>query len=236
MSYPPLRWLQSRFFFPLASLTAFALFMRAVWDTKGEPWHGPRLLLNLTLAWIPYLLSLGLVHLEQRPTTSRGLWLVVFLAWIGFFPNAPYLVTDWLYLPSFAEELWFSIGLFMSFSLCGLILSIISLFLVHGVLRTRWGRLEAALLIALMFVLSGLGVFMGRFLRLNTWELVTRPGHVLNDLANRAHDPAVHVNPAAFSLGFALLLAVCYWVFLLIRHAPRSREEQRAWPERSREF
>jgi len=80
-----------------------------------------------------------------------------------------------------------------------------------------------------MFVLSGLGVFMGRFLRLNSWDLVTRPGKIIDDLATRVHDPAAQVNPLAFSLGFALLLAVCYWVFQSIRHAPHSREEQQAW-------
>jgi uncharacterized membrane protein len=222
----PVRWLRSRFFFPLAAISVFAVGMRAGWAALGEPWLGPRLLLNLALAWVPYLLSLSLVALSQRRETRPLAWWSALALWAIFFPNAPYLITDWLYLPSFADELWYSIGLFMAFSLSGLLLSIISLYLVHGALRIRWGRVEAGLAIGVMFILSGVGIFLGRFLRLNSWDLFTNPKKVVDELAMRASRPEAHVNPLAFSLGFALLLAVCYGVFAAIRNAPRSREEE----------
>jgi uncharacterized membrane protein len=86
----------------------------------------------LFLAWIPYLCSLGLVVLSRRTPDASVLWWGLFAVWLAFFPNAPYLITDWLYLPYFQTELWYSICLFMTFSLSGLLLTVISLYLVHN--------------------------------------------------------------------------------------------------------
>jgi uncharacterized membrane protein len=227
-------WLRAHFVYPVAAVsTLLALF--ADWRHTAEPWAGPRLLWNLALAWVPYLCSLGLVLLGQWPSRCRGLWWGLFAAWLAFFPHAPYLITAWLYMPNFSAELWYSIGLFMTFSLSGvsgLLLSVISLYLVHTLLRTRLGPVEGGAVLSLVFLLSGLGVFMGRFLGLTSWDLVTRPGTVLENLVEHLRDQTYHSNPLYFSLGFATLLGVCYFVFLALRHAPRSQEEVRAWGQR----
>ena len=225
----PLRWLRSRFFFPVAGVSILAMTWFVGWHFRGEPWNGPRLPWNLTLAWVPYLCSLGLVWLHQHAPHRRGLWWGLFVVWFAFFPNAPYLVTDWLYLPNFHEDLWYSIGLFLTFSISGLLLSLASLYLVHTLLRTRGGVIETWLVVGLVCLLSGVGVFLGRFVRLNTWDLVTRPGAILEDTLKYVRDPAPHARPLYFSLGFAVLLAVCYFAFVSVRRAPRSREEERAW-------
>ncbi len=65
-------------------------------------------------------------------------------SWSGWrsIPTLSYLITDWLYLPHFQTELWYSICLFMTFSFSGLLLSVTSLYLVHAQLRARLGPLE----------------------------------------------------------------------------------------------
>jgi uncharacterized membrane protein len=73
--------------------------------------------------------------------------------------------------------------------------------------------------------LSGLGVYLGRFLRLNSRDLLVRPGAVLDALAS-LDEPDGPVEPAGFTALFMILLLLSYWVFLSVRRAPRSREEE----------
>jgi uncharacterized membrane protein len=225
----PHPWLQSRLIFSVTSVSALAIALLACWHSTGIPWDGPRLHLNLALAWVPYLCSLGLVWLEQEAPQHKAAWWLLFAVWLAFFPNAPYLVTDLLYLPQFQEKLWYSIGMFLTFSMAGLLLSMVSLYLVHSMLRVRLPAGLPGAIVLLVLLLSGLGVFLGRFVRLNSWDLLTNPRDVLADLMTKLNDPSYHADPFYFSLGFALLLGVCYGVFVSVRNAPRSREEIWAW-------
>jgi uncharacterized membrane protein len=222
-------WLAPRFFYPLLAISLLALALYAGWLQTTEEWTGPRLCLNLGLAWVPYLCSLALVALEQwapRRTLPR---LALFGLWLAFFPNASYLVTEWLYLPGLHEELWFSIAMFTTFSLCGLQLSATSLYLVHTQVRMRRGPVVGWVFTVVALLLSGLGVYLGRFVRLNSWDFVTRPITVLNDVLVLFNEPEKQVTPLAFSLAFTAFLLVYYIVFLWFRHTPWSLEEETAW-------
>src|SRR5262249_49134794 len=112
-------WLSARMFPPAVVATGLAVAFLACCEAQFAPWLGPRLHVNLALAWVPYLCSLAAVlAAEKRP---HSLWPALpGILWFIFFPNAPYLVTDWLYLDSAHDHLWSSIGLLMAFSLCGL--------------------------------------------------------------------------------------------------------------------
>src|SRR4051794_4038544 len=96
--FPWRHWLSSKFFFPLLLSSALAMAFFAVWQISYGPWQGPRLWLNLGLAWAPYLCSLWAVAAAER---SSHTWMPIVIPgvlWLVFFPNAPYLITDWLYL------------------------------------------------------------------------------------------------------------------------------------------
>jgi uncharacterized membrane protein len=222
-------WLARRFFYPLVAISLLALALIATWYSTMEEWPGPRLCFNLGLAWLPYLCSLSLVALEQRVPHRRLPRFMLLGLWLAFFPNAPYLVTEWLYLPRLHEELWFSIAIFAAFSLCGLQLTAASLYLVHTQVRTRRGPGVGWVFATIVLLLSGLGVYLGRFVRINSWDLMVRPTTVLSDTLKMFEEPADQIAPAAFSLTFAIFLLVYYIVFLWLRHAPWSQEEEAAW-------
>jgi uncharacterized membrane protein len=220
-------WLTARFCFPLLLLSVLALGMYLGGRATREHWNGPRLHLNLALAWAPYVFALLVVVCYQRNRYARlPLWILGAL-WLLFFPNAPYLLTDWLYLPDLEGELWFNIALLTAFSVTGLLLAVMSLYLIQQVVRLIYGGLTSWIVAALALVLSGLGVYLGRFLRLNSWDVLLRPERTVKDILDRlprhsTDDP----NPLAFTLMFAGLVAVMYYVFLSIRRAPRTREEE----------
>lgn len=224
-----IHWLSSRFFFPLAALSAVALLLHGAWQLLVGPWPGPRLDWNLFLAWVPYLMALAAVGVQQRRPESSWLFWPIMVAWLSFFPNAPYLVTDWRYLPGWTDELWYSVVMMTTFSLCGLFLAGTSLYLIQTLVAVRTSRPLGNLTATTALVLSGLGVYLGRFIRLNSWDFVTAPAMVFTDIAASFQAQTHHLGPIGFSLLFTLMLGAFYYAFLQVRHSHWSREELHVW-------
>ncbi|MBK7896231.1 MAG: DUF1361 domain-containing protein [Anaerolineaceae bacterium] len=139
------------------------------------------LLWNLFLAWLPVLFAL----LARRRGASRvGRWLWGSL-WLLFFPNAPYLLTDLLHLGQIGRvPLWYDLIMLITFGLAGLFAGFASLFWLHELVARTWNRLAGWLFVLLALGLSSFGVYIGRFLRWNSWDLLLNPTVLLRDLAD----------------------------------------------------
>jgi len=224
-----LHWLNSRLFYPLVALSVVALGLFFLWPEVVGPWKGPRLKLNLFLAWMPYLASLVAIAAHQRVPQQRWIFRLTFLVWLIFFPNAPYLITDWLYLAHWQEHLWYSIILLTAFTLCGLMLAAVSLHLMQTVVTLRAGRTAGAMVCVAAILLSGVGVYLGRFLRLNSWDLFTHPRSVLNEAWEALQHEQGHGGLIGFSALFALLLGATYYAIVSLRRTDWSREEFGVW-------
>lgn len=227
-------WLKSRMVLPLAAVSVVAMALYAAWFTVIGPWNGPRLHLNLFLAWMPYVFATSAIAAHQNLPDQRWVFRLCFVLWLIFFPNAPYLITDWLYLPRWQEELWYGIILLTSSTVCGLLLTAVSLHLMQTVVSVRRGRAVGAATCILAIGLSGAGVYLGRFVRLNSWDLLIRPGDVWNQALEsmRAHDN--HAGLVGFSGLFALLLGAVYYAIVDLRRTDWSREEYFVWNRRFR--
>jgi uncharacterized membrane protein len=139
------------------------------------------LLWNLFLAWLPVLFAL----LARRQRTSRlGRWVWGGL-WLLFFPNAPYLLTDLLHLGRIGQvPIWYDLIMLLTFALAGLFLGFASLFWLHGLVAKTWNRWTGWLFVLVVLGLSSFGVYIGRFLRWNSWDLLLNPTILLRDLAD----------------------------------------------------
>lgn len=163
--------------FLLAARIAIARHLRHLY----LPW-------NLLLAWIPLILALIVRHLDDRALAlprRRPSWpiLVAAIAWLLFLPNAPYILTDLVHLPDKVHRHYFAdMMLILHFALTGLMLGFVSLRIMHGVAARRFGWIRGWCLAGLVTGLTGLGVYIGRFLRWNSWDVVVRPLDLLTDL------------------------------------------------------
>jgi uncharacterized membrane protein len=97
---------------------------------------------------------------------------------------------------------------------------------VHVKLGRTLGRARSAAAIAAAILLTGFGVYLGRFDRWNSWDLLTRPGDLLSGAA------AALVRPHAliFSALFAAFVGAGYVLFLsrgLHEGSPTSSEPTR---------
>ncbi len=154
---------------------------------------------NLFLAAIP----VGAAWLaRQFPLKAPVLWLCA-LVWFGFFPNAPYIVTDLMHIrTSPPANLWLDIFVIGSAALTGAAAGLISLRWMEEALLIRGSRRMAVhAFVILATVASGFGVFLGRFQRWNTWDIITRPGELLVDAWEALGEPHVLVFSSLFSVG-----------------------------------
>lgn len=197
--------------YPMVLSTLLALTLLAGRFYLSRHWTYIFLVWNLFLAWIPYLTSLSASILYQRDPRRWWYLLLPSLLWLVFFPNAPYILTDLLHLQYRPPvPIWYDLGLLLIFAWTGLFLAIFSLRTMQVLVSTVAGALTGWLFVIGVVGLSGLGVYMGRFLRWNSWDLLFHPEAVLSDLLIRFANPFDYAGTFGVSIMFALFLLVCY--------------------------
>jgi uncharacterized membrane protein len=200
----------------VASLALMTLFTVAMIAGRivyaGTPDH-VWLLWNLVLAWIPFGLAL-LLYERARAGAPLGVLVPLGLLWLVFFPNAPYLVTDLKHLGGSDGRvpLLYDVLLLSAAAWTGLLLGLTSLFLVHLVVRRRMGALNAWGLVVGVLALSSFGIYLGRVLRWNSWDVVANPGPLGAELARGLLHPLDHPRPLALTVLLTSFLLTSYLV------------------------
>lgn len=199
-------WSQQLLSAALASGLALTLLAGRVLRTESGSFGF--LLWNLVLAWIPWLASL--VCLVWRGP-FRWLW---FPIWLLFFPNAPYLVTDFVHLRSRPPvPVWYDVGMLAAFAWAGLVLGVTSLRAMHGRVETQLGRALGWVFVASVAVLSGFGIFLGRVLRKNSWDVLVEPWDLAHQIGVRLLHPLEHFHAWIVAFLFGGLILVVYSAF-----------------------
>jgi uncharacterized membrane protein len=169
------------------------------------------LLWNLTLAWIPLVVALVVYDCYRRGAGLLVLSPAIAL-WLIFLPNAPYIVTDFIHLEPRGIPLWYDGALLSAFAQTGVLLGFVSLYLIHAVVRDRFGVLAGWLFALGALPLTSAGMYVGRFLQWNSWDLLVRPGKLLAQIATRVDETTV-VHAAGLTLLLTALLAATYLAF-----------------------
>ena len=183
---------------------------------------------NLFLAWRPYGFSRLFVYARARskwPAYAAG------AAWLLFYPNAPYMITDFIHISHFEFYgavgadgrvfrsdlgMWYIFFLIAMFVMTGLAAGSLSLAAMHRHVRARHGGRAGWLFVGGVSVLSGFAIYLGRFVRLNSWELITHPLELLRTVGD-----SLGVQAAAFTLLFGALTLTGYLLFYAAnRRAP----------------
>ena len=198
----------------LVAMTGFCLALLAARIVVSGKFLHSFMAWNLLLAWIPFLCALWLYDRYRRD----GSWLLIFvlgLAWLAFLPNAPYIVTDLIHLEATPGPipLWFDAVFFVTAAWTGLLLGLVSLYLVQSVVRVAIGLVTSWLFVGFSFVLCAFGIYLGRFQRFNSWEIVSNPRSIAHFILDRAAHPVMHPRAIAVTVLFTGLLAASYLVF-----------------------
>lgn len=143
---------------------------------RHNPFFFVMLSWNLFLAWIPLIVALFLREgLESAQLPRWALWPGLAF-WLLFLPNSPYIITDLFHVRHVQEEtLYFDTMMIFMCALTGLLAGLYSQLLVHRMLNSRIGRSNAWIVMLGCLLLTSFGVYLGRYIRLNSWDLFTNP-------------------------------------------------------------
>ncbi len=175
---------------------------------------------NLFLAWIPLLAAVAAWGLQNGANRPRLRVTPLLALWLLFFPNAPYILTDLIHLaPRAGAPLWFDLLLLLSFAWNGLILGFVSLWIVQGLLQRWFGPVAGWMGAAAALLLGAFGVYLGRFLRWNSWDVLTQPLDILRQIVYAAANPRAHVQAIAVTLLLCGILVAMYVTLTLLSQA-----------------
>jgi uncharacterized membrane protein len=200
----------------LTTLLALALFAARALESQSMVYRN--LVWNLLLAWLPFVFSfIAATFLTLYPRN----WMLIILPgllWLIFFPNAPYIVTDFLHLEDRSHvPLWYDIIMLATFAWNGCFLAIASLRTMQLIVKNFLGWFLSWVFAGVSLALCGLGIYLGRFSRWNSWDLFFEPKAIFRELAVNVINPLNNLQFIAFTVLFTAFLVVCYLTFMSIR-------------------
>ena len=163
---------------------------------------------NLFLAFVPLAISNTLR--KQSGFTFRSV--IYLLIWLLFFPNASYLITD---LFHFTERegcpKWYDLILVSSALWNGLLIAILSLLQVEEFLMKVFSYKKVQVFLLFFISLAGFGVYLGRFQRFNSWDVVSNPQRLTLYIINSLLHPYQNLTAWLFTLIFSLLFGIIFF-------------------------
>lgn len=174
---------------------------------------------NLFLAVLPYVISTFFL-LYYKKINSVLLTVLILSAWLLLFPNAPYIVTDFFHLePRPGIPYWYDLGMIFSFAWNGLLLGFISLYDIQTALARRFSAFKGWAFAIVSLVLGSFGIYLGRYERFNSWDIITNPLALFIDIADRFIHPMQHPRTTLMTILFSAVLGLSYVTLVtLLKH------------------
>jgi uncharacterized membrane protein len=165
---------------------------------------------NLFLACVPYIFSHCLAE-NEKWTENKFKFGLVFILWLIFIPNSFYILTDLFHLIyRYPVPFWFDLVLILSFAWNGLLMGILSVWQMEKVIQPFLPGKKKIYFLYPIMVLNAFGVYIGRFLRFNSWDVLTNPFQ----LAEGILDIVLH--PVEYRSAWGMTF--CFSIFMTLIH------------------
>jgi uncharacterized membrane protein len=180
---------------------------------------------NLFLAWIPFLCAMSIKEVGMYPK-AKFIRFFLFGIWLVFFPNSPYIITDLYHLhPRPGMPLWFDLFLIISFAWNGLMLGFTSLIMVQEWLGGRFSKWVNWILIAALMLLCGYGVYLGRFERWNSWDILSHGDSIVKHVFRHFTHPFSNLRMLGVTLVYGTFLFLGYLTLVTLMNVNKSEIE-----------
>jgi|TARA_B110000091_G_scaffold198097_1_gene226839 uncharacterized membrane protein len=183
---------------------------------------------NLFLAFIPWALS-SLLIIYPKLQEKKLAVITLLGTWLLFFPNAPYILTDLFHLKHVVSmPMWFDLLLILSFAWVGLLFGFMSLWDIEKILKQyliesrlkgllRY-RFSVPIFSSVLLFIGSFGIYLGRYLRWNSWDIIAEPFALIYDIGDRFVNPFEHPRTWGVTLLMGLFLNLVYWSLRLIKY------------------
>jgi len=175
---------------------------------------------NLFLAILPLYFSFRL-----RAAGGRAQWYFACL-WLLFFPNSMYIVTDLFHLRERAGmPLWYDLLLLLSAAINGVTMGFLSLCNVERWIKARVNTRYVSVVIFGLLLLCGYGIYLGRYLRWNSWDVIANPYDIMRDVKYIALNPQDNMRTWGVTFIFSALMITCYLTIKSLKRAIATNKE-----------
>ena len=190
--------------------TTFSIFLFMLRFFMTHQLNHLYLVWNLFLAWIPLWLIILVRSREKKSGKNRPRLFFYLFMWLLFFPNAPYLITDFIHLKT--EDLFLALYdgiMIFNFAFTGLGTGLLSLYWAQKMVKSYYNATLSHFFAYTCIILSGYGIFIGRILRWNSWDLFLNPIALFKDCLVYANDKVALV----ITFLFAMVIGTIYIIF-----------------------
>lgn len=202
---------QSKIFSTFIGLSVFSLFILMIRMKLTHSYYYLFLVWNLFLAFIPFAIS---TYLSFQQKLNSVILIAISIVWLLFLPNAPYIITDLFHLQSsHPNRIWLDVLTISAFAVTGMYFFYQSLLSMETVFKKKFGKTTSTYITPILIVLVAFGVYLGRYLRFNSWEILCQPLYIFESITSIIFNPKMHYNAWLFTALFALFLAVFYYAF-----------------------
>lgn len=173
---------------------------------------------NLLLAWLPLYFSKKINNRQNK------WWRYSMLGFsILFLPNAPYILTDLFHLKKdLVAPLWFDLILILSFALLGLIYFFMALDIILAELASLFTFGSNASIKLVLFLSTGYGIYLGRYLRFNSWDVISNPFGLANGVFKSVFDINQCKETFSITITFTVFLYLIYETYRSFKIAKSS--------------
>ncbi len=140
------------------------------------------LLWNLFLGFLPLAVAWVLDYLGSG--LNKYIFYFMSFVWLIFYPNAPYMMSDVIHVEGNDLTIIYNGLIIFSLATLSLFYGFLSIKIMYRLFEEREGKKLANLSLAFALLFSCLGFYMGRILRLNSWDIFTRPWEVVKETFN----------------------------------------------------
>jgi len=191
--------------------TAFSLSLLAIRIVNTGRLSYGFLAWNLFLAFVPYFISEWLGSHPQMLISRIKLLSLVF-TWILFMPNSFYILTDLFHLNNMSKgDSWYDLTLILSFAWNGILFGILSIHKMEILLKKATGTFVSGFIICVVMWLNAFGIYIGRFLRFNSWDIFVNPLSLISEIVNIIVNPFDYRYVWAMSFCFAIFMTILYY-------------------------
>lgn len=207
----------------LVRLFVFCIILLTVRIFKTEHYSFLFLIWNLFLAWLPY----KIIFLYEKVSKRSAQFLIIGLT-ILFLPNAPYILTDLFHLTkNLLAPMWFDLVLILSFALLGLIFFIATADRLFTILRSFF---KSDLLFNsfkfLVILSNGYGIYLGRYLRFNSWDLLSHPGELFWQMYYSVFDKSNVRETISVTVTFTIFLYLVFEIYESFKRREEAKQNE----------
>lgn len=169
------------------------------------------ILWNMFLAFLPLVFSYLLISSTYKKKLTKFWFVIIGLVWLFLLPNAPYIVTDLIHIGEgrTVPALFDSFALFSS-ALAGLLMGLYSISQVEKAVALRYSNRISSIVVAVVLVLTSFGIYIGRFLRWNSWDVIANPFSLFEDVKEVVVYPDKYNNVFIYVSLFFVFMCMSY--------------------------